>query len=244
MQRPEVILENADEVYAYYLAHQQNRLQSKASYAYLARKYAPRVTYAPGAKEQLRDLIASNTRLIISIDHLSQDDPYTVAATAWRSPLRPTIGRTRVLAKDELFLEEKQRKKVDMMGGIPVFRGKNHGIRAVNAAGQTMMDLCAERMRRGDNLAIFPEGTCNLEDPTRVQAVGSGIGHVTSRSMKLGVRPALIFLGLSYGPGETTTGASMFFDSPVVDIPDRPGEITRLVRARMQDALDRAVENY
>lgn len=244
MKSPAVVLENADDVYAYYLDHQQNRLRAKAAYAYLARKYRPRVRYAPGAEDAIRDLVASNTRLIVSIDHLTQDDPYTVAATAWRSPLRPMIGRTRVLAKDELFVDEKQRKKVDMMGGIPVFRGKNHGIRAVNAAGQTMMDLCAQRLLRGDNLAVFPEGTCNLVDPTRVQAVGSGIGHITSRAKKLGVAPVLIFIGLSYGPGATTTQPSVYFDSPVADVPDRPGDITRLVHARMQNALDGAVAAY
>ena len=245
MERPIVELDNADEVYRYYLAQRQPWLRSKASYAYLARKHAPRVDFAPGARDRLRALVSSNTRLILSINHLTENDPYTVAATAWRSPLRPRIGRTRVLAKDELFVDAEQRRKVDMMGGIPVFRGKNHGIRAVNAAGQTMMNLCAERLRRGDDLAVFPEGTCNVVDPTRVQGVGSGIGHITSRALKLGVEPALVFIGLSYGPTrESTREASVYFTEPVTDIPVRPGDITRLVHAQMQDALDRAVESY
>ena len=99
-------------------------------------------------------------------------------------------GVARVLAKDELFVDPKVRRRVEMMGAIPVFRGKNYGIRAVNAAGQRMMDVCATRMARGDDIAVFPEGTCNDVDPTQVQPIGSGIGHIAFRAHKLGVDPA------------------------------------------------------
>lgn len=156
MDRPAVILENDTTVYDFYLRHQQNRQVARLAYATLARRFKPRVSYPEGAREELRRLVYDDTRLIIAVNHLSETDPYTVAATAWASPLRPVIGRTRVLAKDELFQEPKQRRRIDMMGGIPVFRGKNHGMRAVSAAGNRMMDVSAERVRRGDDLAIFP----------------------------------------------------------------------------------------
>ncbi|MFC9893432.1 lysophospholipid acyltransferase family protein [Nocardia sp. NPDC127579] len=253
MQQPEVVLENSDAVYDFYLQHRQNRLKAKASYALLGRRYHPRVSYAPQAREQVRALVRSGRPILISINHLSQNDPYTVAAAAWRSPLRPIIGVVRVLAKDELFLEPEQRRKVDMMGGIPVFRGKDHGLRAVNAAGQRMMDICAQRLARGEHLAIFPEGTCNEVDPTQVQAVGSGVGHIAFRAQKLGVQPALLSLGLSYGPRpdptveptkEEAKSASFYFGNPIFDVPAKPAEIARLVRADLQQALDGAVSQY
>lgn len=247
---PEVLLDNSDAVYDYYLAHQQNRLKAKAAYAILARRYRPRVAYAPGVRDQVRELVASGRRLIIAVNHLSENDPYTVAAMAWRSPLRPIIGRVRVLAKDELFAEAELRRKIEMMGAIPVFRGKNHGIRAANAAGQRMMDVCAERLRRGDDLAIFPEGTCNLEDPAKVQSVGSGVGHIAFRAMKLGVEPAALFVGLSYGPDrlnpdkEGVRGASFYFHEPATKLPGKPNEITQVFREGMQVALDGAAARY
>ncbi|MBH0778673.1 lysophospholipid acyltransferase family protein [Nocardia bovistercoris] len=253
MRPPEVILDNADIVYDYYRAHRQNRLKAWGAYALLGRRYHPRVVFAPEAREQVRALVKSGRPTIYSINHLSQNDPYTVAAAAWRSPLRPIIGRVRVLAKDELFVEPDQRAKVDMMGGIPVFRGKDHGIRAVNAAGQLMMDLCAQRLAQGDHLAIFPEGTCNDVDPTQVQAVGSGIGHIAFRAMKLGVAPALVSLGLSYGPRadpaveptkEEAKSALFYLGNPVAELPAKPADIARLVRADLQIALDGAVANY
>lgn len=253
MRPPEVILDNADIVYEYYRDHRQNRLKAWSAYALLGRRYHPRISFAPEARAQVRALVKSGRPTIYSINHLSRNDPYTVAAAAWRSPLRPIIGRVRVLAKDELFVEPDQRGKVDMMGGIPVFRGKDHGIRAVNAAGQLMMDVCAQRLARGDHLAIFPEGTCNDVDPTQVQAVGSGIGHIAFRAMKLGVTPALVSLAVSYGPRadptveptkEEAKSASFYFGVPIADLPAKPSEIARLARTDLQTALDGAVANY
>jgi 1-acyl-sn-glycerol-3-phosphate acyltransferase len=253
MDQPEVVLENSDAVYDFYREHRQNRLQAWGAYAVLARRYRPRITYAPQARDILRRLISQRRPLLIVINHLSQQDPYTVAAAAWRSALRPVIGRTRVLAKDELFIEPDLRRRIDMMGGIPVFRGKDHGPRAVNSAGQHMIDICAERMARGDGIAIFPEGTCNDVDPARVQSVGSGVGHIAFRAAKLGARPALITLGLSYGPREDPAveptkpeaiSASFHFGVPVPELPARPAEVARLVRSELQQALDGAVAAY
>ncbi|MFD0360602.1 lysophospholipid acyltransferase family protein [Nocardia sp. GCM10030253] len=253
MERPEVLLDNADAVYDFYRDHQQNRLKAWGAYAILGRRYHPRVAYAEGARELLHDLIAQRRPLLLAINHLSESDPYTVAAAAWRSELRRVIGRVRVLAKDELFLDPDQRRKIDMMGGIPVFRGKDHGLRAVNAAGQHMIDICAERIAAGDGIAVFPEGTCNDVDQARVQPVGSGIGHIAFRAMKLGVVPALVSIGLSYGPRPDPTipvtkqeamAASFYFGVPVTELPARPAEIARLVHTDLQHALDGAVAAY
>ena len=253
MRPPEVLLDNSDQVYDFYRSHRQNRLQAMGAYAILGRRYRPRISYAPGARAAIRALIRARTPLLIAVDHLSRLDPYTLAAAAWRSELRPIIGRTRVLAKDELFEQVELRRRIDMMGGIPVFRGSDHGLRAVNAAGQRMMDICAERLADGDNLAVFPEGTCNEVDPTQVQPVGTGIGHIAFRAGKLGVRPALLSLGLSYGPRadpaveptkEQVVSASFHFAVPQTELPTRPAEITRFVRADLQQALDGAVAAY
>lgn len=253
MERPEVLLDNEDIVYDFYRDHRQNRLKAWGAYAILGRRYHPRVAYADGARQLLHDVIDQGRPLLLAINHLSESDPYTVSAAAWRSELRRVIGRVRVLAKDELFIDPEQRRKIDMMGGIPVFRSKDHGLRAVNAAGQRMMDICAERMAGGDGIAVFPEGTCNDVDPAQVQAVGSGIGHIAFRAMKLGAVPALVSMALSYGPRadptipvtkEEAKAASVFFGVPITNLPARPAEIARLVRTDLQQALDGAVAAY
>jgi 1-acyl-sn-glycerol-3-phosphate acyltransferase len=245
MERPAVTLDNSDAVYDFYLAHQQNRRMARVAYQVLARRFRPRVRYADTARERLRALVYDERRLLIAVNHVSETDPYTLAATAWASPLRPIIGRTRVLAKDELFQDQKQRRRIEMMGSIPVFRGKNHGMRAVSAAGNRMMDVCAERMRRGDDLAVFPEGTCNDGDPRLLQPVSSGIGHIAVRARALGVDPALVVIGFHYGPDAgTLKSASVYIDVPEEPLPEKPIQISRLVAEKLQGAVDRSVELY
>ncbi|MCL2532999.1 MAG: 1-acyl-sn-glycerol-3-phosphate acyltransferase [Nocardiaceae bacterium] len=242
MTPPEVTLDNYEDVYRFYLDHQQNRILAKAAYAALSARFRPRVRYADGARERLRGLLASGTPLIVVANHLSDRDQYTLAATAWQTPLRRAIGRTRVLAKDELFAEPGMRRKVDMMGSIPVFRSKNHGLRAVADAGRRMMEISAERLARGDVLAIFPEGTCNEGDPTRLQQINSGVGHIAVKARKLGAAPALLSIGISYGPAaDRGRSATVYVGDPVVDLPTTPMDITRLVTERLQHAVDEAV---
>src|SRR5690606_1217222 len=105
MEPPVVSLDNCDAVYDYYRDHRQRRLTALAAYALLARRFRPRISYADGARDRLRELLRSRQPTIFSINHLSQHDPYTVAAMTWRSPLRSIIGRVRVLAKDALFVD-------------------------------------------------------------------------------------------------------------------------------------------
>lgn len=245
MERPAVTLENYDDVYAYYQQHQQNRRVARLAYSVLATRFRPRVRYAEGAREKLRELIYDDTRLLIAVNHVSQTDPYTVAAAAWNSALRPVIGRTRVLAKDELFADAKQRRRIEMMGGIPVFRGKNHGLRAVSEAGTRMMDVCADRVAGGDDIAIFPEGTCNEGDPRTLQHVGSGIGHIAKRARAKGIEPRLVLMGLNYGPPPGKyRGASVYLDVYEGELPDKPMAYARVVAERLQVAVDRAVRMY
>ncbi|MEV0948058.1 lysophospholipid acyltransferase family protein [Rhodococcus sp. NPDC049939] len=250
MGRPEVSLENFGEVYEFYRDHQQNRLLAKLAYASLYVIYRPRIRYAEGAKAHLEALLKSGAVLIVAANHVTHSDQYTLAATAWNSPLRRVIGRTRVLAKDDLFVDPGLRKKLDMMGSIPVFRSKNHGLRAVAAAGKLMMDISAERLRRGDSLAIFPEGTCNEEDPTQLQLINSGIGHIAKRAVDRGVSPVLLSVGISYGPDaqgpdtENVKSASVYIGQPFPDLPSRPMDIARVVQKDLQSAVDGAVAAY
>ncbi|MFZ2178871.1 MAG: lysophospholipid acyltransferase family protein [Rhodococcus sp. (in: high G+C Gram-positive bacteria)] len=250
MNKPDVTLDNCEAVYEFYRDHQQNRLLAKLAYATLGARYRPRVRYQDGARARLTELLQSGRVLLIAANHVTHSDQYTLAATAWKSPLRRVIGRTRVLAKDELFTDPALRDKVDMMGSIPVFRSKNHGLRAVADAGRLMMDVSAERLCRGDNLAIFPEGTCNEGDPTRLQTVNSGIGHIAKRAADRGVTPALLSIGISYGPDadgpdtENVKSASVFITHPVLTLPAKPMEIARIVQHELQSAVDSAVASY
>ncbi|WP_305092493.1 1-acyl-sn-glycerol-3-phosphate acyltransferase [Prescottella sp. R16] len=239
MARPAVTLDNYDDVYRYYLDHRQNLLSARIAYAALSARFRPRVHYADGARERLQALLASGTRLIVVANHLTDRDQYTLAATAWQTPLRSVIGRTRVLAKDELFTDPRLRRAIDLMGSIPVFRSQNHGLRAVADAGRRMMDVSAQRLQRGDVLAIFPEGTCNDGDPRRIQRLNTGVGHIAVKARKLGAPPALLALGIAYGPDPSVRGsADVYVGDPVLELPTTPMDITRAVAEQLQAAVD------
>ncbi|MGW4533260.1 lysophospholipid acyltransferase family protein [Nocardia sp. NPDC004340] len=223
---------------------------TRGAYALLARRFVPRVAYAPGARDSLRTLIRKDRRpLLIVMNHLSELDPYTVSAAASRSELRPVIGRTRVLGKDELFTTS-MRNKLDMMGGMPVFRGTDHGSDAVGASSNRLLDTCAERMARGDSIALFPEGTVNNSpDLSRLLPLNAGVGQIAHRARRLGANPALVTLGLSYGPHanpskDQVRSASFHFGPPVRTLPGEPAEITTLVQQELQNAVDHAFQAW
>lgn len=244
MGRPAVELDNSDSVYDFYLDHRPNRLRARAICAAMARRYRPRVHSSEIAKSKLAEVFSRRVPIVVAINHIAENDSYVIAGSAWKGPLRPIIGRSQTLAKDELFTADGHRRLIDAMGGIPVFRGKDHGIRATNSAAQRLIDVCATRLARRDHLVLFPEGTCNKSDPEVVQAVGSGLGHIVFRAAKHGVSPVVVPVGLSYGLESEGRDASVWIGEPVSTLPTRPLDISRLVRDELQHAVDEAVARY
>lgn len=213
-------------------------------YATLAWRHRPRVRYLPGARPQLRRVARrSGPPLLIAVNHVRESDPLVLAAAGFLSPLRSRIGHIRVLAKDSLFIDPEQRAKIDALGGIPVFRPKDHDVRLAVASAHQLFEVCADRMSRGDSIAIFPEGTCNPDDPAILQKISSGVGHIAVRARAACARtPQLVTIGLAYptedgrpqvvisGPEELSTTAA-----------PSAAAVTRLVADRLQNVVTHAV---
>lgn len=237
-------MDRATEVYDHYLSHQQPVTKARGMYGILAWRHKPRVTYADGEREVLRRAVRSGEPMLISANHVRETDPFILAATGFLSPLRSHIGRMRVLAKDELFEDPDQRRKIDALGGIPVFRSKDHGARAAMAAGQRMIDVCAQRMARGDYIAVFPEGTCNPDDPARLQKLGSGVGHIAIRAAKLDAAPWLLSIAMTYRDGGATPQRPLVVVNTPIRMSDAdlatPAAVTRHIAADLQATLDLA----
>jgi 1-acyl-sn-glycerol-3-phosphate acyltransferase len=249
MKRPNVRIDNYKEVYDFYRTHQQNKVGARLGYAALSRIFHPRVQYEQGAKEQLEELVANDTSLIIATNHLTYKDQYPAAATAWQTPLREKIGRTRVLGKDELFRGAK-RPFIDMMGTVPVFRSKNYDATLTREAGNYMTDAMAERLANGDNIAILPEGTCNIEHPEKLLPLRTGIGHMACRAAALETNLAIVTMGISYGENLRGThdtdvkNALVYINQPIVNIPTNPSDIVGAAQVSLQDAVDNANRLY
>ncbi|EGD56242.1 lysophospholipid acyltransferase family protein [Gordonia neofelifaecis] len=238
----DVTLDNADEVYRYYAAHRQSRLKATAMYGLLAARHRPIVKYEGGARDALSMIVRRReVPLIIAANHVRQTDPFILAAAGFLSPVRTRIGRMRVLAKDELFEDPAQRRKIDDLGGIPVFRQKDHGMRAAASAGKQMMDVCVERMTDGDSIAIFPEGTCNPDDPRLLQKVSSGVGHIAVGARKAGSSPWLVCAGIAYP--DVDGRPVVVFSRPIdltSEVAGTPAQATRLVTGELQRSVTAA----
>ncbi len=226
-------------MYEHYLVHQQDRTRARMMYGVLAARIRPVVRFR--SRDRLSRTVRTGVPMLIAANHVSERDPLVLAAAGFRSPLRRRIGSLRVLAKDELFEDPEQRRKIDTLGGIPVFRSKDHGVRAAADAGRRMIGVCVERMARGDSIAVFPEGTCNEGDPTQVQRLGTGIGHIAHRALRNDVEVWMVSAGIAYPSGG---------GRPVVALGDpmdlrahrdeTPAAVTRWIQRDLQRAVDDA----
>lgn len=249
-QPPTVTLENYEAVYDYYQTHQQPRMQALASYAYLALKYNPVVNYMQETGDQIKRFCDRGDSFLISVNHpTNTSDQFILAGAAFKSPLRRNIGHMRVLGKDDLFEDEERRKKIDMMGSIPVFRPKDHGMKAVAAAGNRMIDVSAQRLKDGDSLAVFVQGEHESQHPDRIDAIHSGIGHIAHRALKLDTPLHLLSIGIAYdAPGDepNLNNASVYINPPITTgrIPKSINQIKRIVHQDLQLAVDAAREHY
>nr|WP_043450614.1 1-acyl-sn-glycerol-3-phosphate acyltransferase [Jongsikchunia kroppenstedtii] len=238
----DVDVNQSQAVYDHYREHQQNVRKARLMYGVLAARYRPRVRHIGDGRAQLRSAIRQGASLLVVANHVRLSDPLVLAAAGFRSPLRARIGHIRVLAKDELFAEPEQRRKIDALGGIPVFRRTDHGMRVALTAGQQMIDTCTYRMARGDSIAIFPEGTCNLDDPLHVQKLNSGVGHIARRAGERGADVVAVMAGIAY-PDDSPRRAMVVLGEPfaISELESTtPAGITRVVQTELQAAVDEA----
>ncbi|MEO9328957.1 lysophospholipid acyltransferase family protein [Gordonia aurantiaca] len=234
----DVELAQSEAVYAHYRDHQQDRFRARLMYGMLAARIRPAVEFV--SRDRFARAARSGKPLLIAANHVSERDPLVLAAAGFRSPIRRRIGHMRVLAKDELFEDPEQRRKIDTLGGIPVFRPKDHGVRAAAAAGSQMFGVCVDRMKRGDSIAVFPEGTCNDGDVTRLQKLGTGIGHIAHRAMRAGLDISLISAGIAYPDGDHARPIVEFGEP--VDLTryesETPAALTRIIQGDLQLVVD------
>ncbi|WP_082501507.1 lysophospholipid acyltransferase family protein [Williamsia sp. Leaf354] len=234
-----VTLENADDVYGYYAEHRQPRLKARFAHFALAAKFRPRVSYADDSRPELAQAVKEQVRLVICINHLADTDQYIAAAAVARSPIRALIGRIRVLAKNDLFDDPRQRANLDMMGCIPVFRARDNDPETAAAASRRMIAVCVERGVGGDSIAVFPEGTRNDADPSTLLPLASGFGQIAV-GIAAQAPVAVVPMGIAYRAG-TRVGAAVVLGRPrVVSADEAVADVTGALRDRLQHAVDLA----
>lgn len=225
MKKPEVTLENYETVYEYYRQYQQPRIGAYIGHSAMALMFRPNVRYAPGAEDAIQDLLhEEDGRVILAFNHLSDRDQYVVGAMARREPvMRQMAGNTFIQSKEVLFhhpnklLRPLLRQGVDIMGAIPAFRKKDidesqDSLR--KRATSAMLRTSVEKLRNGQHMAVFPEGTRNKEHPDTVQDIKPGI-FVVAGQVAATHQVGIIPVGFTYG--DDMRHPDMWVDLPMID---------------------------
>ena len=209
MKKPEVTLENFEQVYDYYLDYQQPRWGARLGHWAMSKMFQPSVEYIAGAEDLIDESINSkDVRTVIIMNHLTDQDQYVISSMITDEEVfKPMIGNTFIQAKEPLFhhpnrlLRPLLRRGVDVMGAVPAFRKKDIGDDANSQlrrdATARLIDVSVEKLRRSGYMAMFPEGTRNKNDPKKVQEFKSGLSSVVG-GVAMTHRVNIIPIGFTY----------------------------------------------
>lgn len=263
MKRPEVTLPNYQAVYDWYQSYRQPRPVTKLAYAALNQRYKPSIHFAEGVHDEFSDLRRNGTPQIFVFNHLTNHSDQFVASAVAHQIVPEDIGRTRVLAKDELF-HGAQRYFVDMMGAIPTFRKKDHVGKAdkkplnqeeidqllaeqselVDQANEAMFAATGTIVANGENMAVFGEGTHNKVDPAVLQKLRPGFARIALYAYAGGADIAVTPVGMSFGysldsldPRKATV---IIAPSLYVSTSDTPETLVDATRESLQQAVIQA----
>lgn len=243
--RPDVTIENHQEVYEYYRDFTPNKRAAKLTYAALGAIAVPRVSFVNDAEAQLEHELDRDTAPLVIFNHLSFRDPLLLAGVVRQTALRGKVGDIRAFAMDPLFHNPIARRIVDNCGAVPMFRTKdNHG-KPVTAAAYEASAVGAHFLLHGQPLAMSPEGGINrTDDPSRIMKIRKGIAHTILRARDLGGDPHIIPLGMSYGPEHALRHANIIVGEPLTDIPDDVNGIIHAIGDHLQAVTTQAFETY
>lgn len=217
MKRPKIHIENYQAVYDWYRTYQQPRPIAKLAYAGLNRYFKPVVHLMDGVADELSDLRHSDTPQILVLNHPTNHSDQYVASAVLHQIMPHAVGRTRVLAKNELFRGAKL-PFINIMGAIPTFRKKDHMKDAesylddeerhqhmltqsnlVDDANEYMMQTVGSIVASGQSLGVFGEGTHNKTDPYILQKLRPGFARIALYSALEGTSPVITPIAMSYG---------------------------------------------
>lgn len=250
MKKPEVTLHNYEVVYDYYTQYSQPKVGAYIGHKAMSLMFRPNIEYTEGAQQAVEDILDNDGRLVVALNHLSDNDQYVVSAMALREQtFRPMVGNTFIQSKEVLFhhpnklLRPLLRRGVDVMGAIPAFRKKDVGEEDTDLRRQAtnrMLQTSIQKLNNGQHMAIFPEGTRNKEQPDVVQELKPGIctvlGGVAS-NLLVGIVP----IGFTYEGDKRRS--EMWVDGPIIYSGQDNNVLLADLRDSLQYSVDRAIEN-
>ena len=212
MKRPVVSLVNREAVYDFYERYDADPRRARFAHRAISTVFRPDVSYLDaGTEELVRAAVTESDVTILSCKHVNMNDPlHLVALTSEVDVFGRFAGSTVIPSKRPLF-DLKIRRWIDDLGAIPTYRRKDFAdadgtldeaaTASLAAANARLIEVCANLMRRGKNLAIFPESerSAKIEgsEPSRVNPLKDGVARMCLSAAD-SVSIAIVPLGLCY----------------------------------------------
>lgn len=252
LRRPEIRLDNYEEVYRYYRDHRQPAI-AELGYRAMSTFMNPTVTYEEGAEDEIHDHILSGGQVVIAPNHLLNTDQYNIAAlAASERVLHPLKRHTFVLARPDILSKNMaQRIGVDAMGAIPAWREKDDKDKTEearqlrSAATAMLLETCVYRIvEHGDHAALFKEGTRNNGDVSRLLPFRNGGGNIVYEARRQGANVRTLPVAQRYRvvDGKAKKRRADIRIGRLVDMPPQTRDEVPAYTARTQADVQRLLD--
>lgn len=238
--------ENHQELYESYSQIEPNERLVRAIQAVSKVIYRPNVHLADGAQDELKERIEGGDSIIIASNHLNIADQFPISALISQLDfLKPLEGKTFALAKADYFKKPYLRRALDATGTLPVFRRKDmpNNPRLQARAARSLIDTSASRLCQGWHMLVFPEGTRNQGDQTKLGKVEGGIGRIAAQASKLtGV--SVLPIALWYGEeGEQRyLKPDIFISRPIMGPFASKTDVVRSLQPALQHNVEEVID--
>lgn len=246
MNRPELVPENYEAIYEYFLNFEPNERIQNMGFWVMNATHGPEIHYLGDADSTVADHLEAGKSLILPPNHQSNADTPVLASLVCFEPFQLLRNNTTIPAKAEMFDWPLLGKFFPHMLAHPTFRGKDF---AKDEEGQALRELVTaaliqfniDYIDNGGNVALFPESTRNMEQPGIVQALRQGIARIA-----LGVaRPEdllIVPIGIHYRNNRLKLKPVVVINEPFSPAGMTQDALLERTRNDIQEARDKAEE--
>lgn len=248
----EITSTNYEAVYEHYADAKLHKVMPFIADLVTSFIFHPEVVVPEETNNFIADSYKHRKPIIFVANHVQYHDHNVVSAAVHSVPIlrKKVVGNTMIFAKAPYFQEPKSRWYNEMANVVPVFReidikqetgNDNLGIE-VGRAASVLIGMTVKRIKKGQNLFLFPEGTRNRKDWEKVQSLEVGIGHIAFKAWKAAIDVNILPIGIAY---QDQTPASIskpviYFGDPILSRKDKPRRITTTVQSAIQESVDQA----
>jgi hypothetical protein len=194
MERPEITLDNYEEVYEYYPQIELAKKTAKLLYGAIDGIFSPRVLYADQAQDDIDTINENNIPQIFAFNHVIGADGF-ISPASLHQIAPEAVGNIRILGADFNF-REWYGPLFDNMGGIPLYRRQDYSgpenAEKLRLAKKAMLVCIRKCLVAGQKVAIAPEGEPNYINRAKLRELRSGVGDIAYETAQFTESPVAI----------------------------------------------------